>query len=457
MKDLYGSLGAKMDSINGTELNSAAIFNIKAVVKQTGLNPATLRAWERRYGFPNPHRTAGGHRQYSQHDIDALNWLIARQEEGISISHAIDLWRSYDDRGEDPLQTGTSRDTATHVAPYLEGGKIDELRQAWVSACLALDREAAEQILAFAFAQFSPETVCLELLQNGLAEVGNGWHEGKVSVQQEHFTTALTIQRLEMLIAAAPSPTRRERIITLCAPGDFHVFSSLMLTWLLRRQGFDVVYFGADVPVEELASTIIKVAPTLAIISAQRLHAASGLKDIALSLQSVDIKIAFGGLAFNQLPRLSQLIPGHFLGETIQGSVETVLQIIANKLPVPEPIVPSESYQKALSQFRERQALIETHVWGQFIATNKPTRYLAKINNDIGQIIDAALNLGDMALLETDISWIEYLLTSYRPPKQLTVEYLLAYQQGARIHLGDSASMVLDYFSQLLSEESMIN
>jgi DNA-binding transcriptional MerR regulator len=439
--------------------NRTPVFNIKAVVNQTGLNPATIRAWERRYGFPHPHRTAGGHRQYSQRDIDTLKWLITRQEEGMSISHAIELLRTYDERGEDPVlaQAEAIEDTARQVAPVVDGEQIDQLREAWISSCLALDRGAAEQIMAIAFAQFAPETVCFELLQYGLAEIGNAWHEGDVSVQQEHFTTAITNQRLEMLIAAAPPPSRSERIISLCAPGDFHVFSSLMLTYLLRRRGFDVVYFGADVPVEELASTIIKVAPTLAIISAQRLHAASGLKDIALSLQSVDIKIAFGGLAFNQLPRLSQLIPGHFLGETIQGSVETVLQIIANKLPVPEPIVPSESYQKALSQFRERQALIETHVWGQFIATNKPTRYLAKINNDIGQIIDAALNLGDMALLETDISWIEYLLTSYRPPKQLIIEYLLTYQQGARIHLGDSASMVLDYFSQLLSEESLIN
>jgi methanogenic corrinoid protein MtbC1 len=443
-----------MTRLNSEETQGTAIFNIKAVVKQTGLNPATLRAWERRYGFPNPHRTAGGHRQYSQHDIDTLNWLIARQQEGVSISHAIDLWRSYDDRGEDPLQTGATRDTATRVAPHLEGGQIDELRQAWVSACLALDREVAERILAIAFAQYGPETVCFEILQYGMAEVGDSWHEGEVSVQQEHFTTAITNQRLEMLIAAAPSPSRRERIISLCAPGDYHVFSSLLLTFLLRRQGFDVVYLGADVPVQELASTIMKVAPALAIISAQRLHAASGLKDIALSLKSADINIAFGGLAFNQIPRLSQFIPGHFLGETIQGSVETILQIIANKLPEPEPSMQSESYQKALSQFRERQALIETHVWDRFIATNKPTQYLAEINNDIGQIIDASLNLGDMALLETDISWIEYLLTSYRPPKQLIIEYMLAYQQGASIHLGDSASMVLDWFSQLLSEES---
>jgi methanogenic corrinoid protein MtbC1 len=447
-----------MNMFNGTEAETAATFNIKAVVKQTGLNPATLRAWERRYGFPNPHRTAGGHRKYSQHDIDTLKWLIARQEEGVSISHAIDLWRTYDARGEDPVlvQAEAIRDTATQVPPVLDGEQIDQLREAWISSCLALDRGAAEQIMAIAFAQFAPETVCSELLQYGLAEIGNAWYEGEASVQQEHFTTAITNQRLEMLIAAAPSPSRPERIVSFCAPGDYHVFSSLLLAFLLRRQGFDVVYLGADVPVQELASTIIKVAPRLAIISAQRLHAASGLKDIALSLQSSDIRIAFGGLAFNQIPRLSQLIPGYFLGETIQGSVETIMQIIANKLPEPEPIAPSESYQKALSQFRERQALIETHVWGRFIATTKPTRYLAKINNDIGQIIGAALNLGDIALLETNISWIEYLLTSYRPPKQLIIQYLQAYHQGAKIHLGDSASMVLDWFSQLLTEESEI-
>lgn len=446
-----------MNKLNGKEEQSTPTFNIKAVVKQTGLNPATIRAWERRYGFPKPKRTAGGHRQYSQHDIDSLMWLIARQEEGVSISHAVELWRSYDDRGEDPLQAEGAWETTTSLSPLIVGGQIDELRQAWVSACLDLNREDAEQILAIAFAQYAPETVCFELLQKGLAEIGNGWHQGEVSVQQEHFTTAITNQRLQMLIASAPSPSRRDRIITLCAPGDYHVFGSLLLTYLLRRHGFDVVYFGADVPVAKLASTIIQLEPALAIVTAQQLPAAASLKDIALSLQPLDIKVAFGGLAFNQMPRLRELIPGHFLGESIQGALETVSLIIANKFPEPQTIEPSDAYQMALLLFRQRQALIETHVWGTFIATNKPTRYLSMINKDIGQVLDAALSLGDMALLGTDIGWIEYLLTSYRPPKQLIIEYLQVYHQGARIHLGDAASMVLDYFAQLLAEQSEIS
>ena len=35
-------------------------YNIKAVLKETGLKPDVLRAWERRYSLPMPQRTLGG-------------------------------------------------------------------------------------------------------------------------------------------------------------------------------------------------------------------------------------------------------------------------------------------------------------------------------------------------------------------------------------------------------------
>ncbi|MGD8857690.1 MAG: MerR family transcriptional regulator, partial [Chloroflexota bacterium] len=68
-------------------------FNMKAVVQETGIRPDTLRAWERRYDLPTPERTEGGHRIYSQRDVDTLKWLMVRQEEGLSISHAVELFK----------------------------------------------------------------------------------------------------------------------------------------------------------------------------------------------------------------------------------------------------------------------------------------------------------------------------------------------------------------------------
>ncbi len=77
-------------------------YNLKAVVRETGLKPDTLRAWERRYGVPAPQRTDSGHRLYSQHDIDTLKWLLVRQNEGMSISRAVELWHRLEADGLDP-------------------------------------------------------------------------------------------------------------------------------------------------------------------------------------------------------------------------------------------------------------------------------------------------------------------------------------------------------------------
>ena len=41
-------------------LNTSPAFNLKVVLKETGIAADTLRAWERRYGLPMPQRTEGG-------------------------------------------------------------------------------------------------------------------------------------------------------------------------------------------------------------------------------------------------------------------------------------------------------------------------------------------------------------------------------------------------------------
>lgn len=53
-------------------LNKSPAYNLKVVVAETGIKPDTLRAWERRYGLPNPHRTEGRHRLYSDYDMATI-------------------------------------------------------------------------------------------------------------------------------------------------------------------------------------------------------------------------------------------------------------------------------------------------------------------------------------------------------------------------------------------------
>lgn len=48
------------------------VYPIRTVSKLTGVGEGTLRAWEVRYGIINPARTPGGHRLFSEKDIDKI-------------------------------------------------------------------------------------------------------------------------------------------------------------------------------------------------------------------------------------------------------------------------------------------------------------------------------------------------------------------------------------------------
>ena len=80
------------------------IFNLSAVVRDTGVKPDTLRAWERRYGLPEPQSTEGGHRLYSRRDIEIIKWLMAQREQGLGISKAVELWRQLEVAATDDEQ-----------------------------------------------------------------------------------------------------------------------------------------------------------------------------------------------------------------------------------------------------------------------------------------------------------------------------------------------------------------
>src|SRR5690349_11843226 len=60
-------------------------FPIRTVSSLTGVNPITLRAWERRYGLIQPTRTDSGHRVYSRADVDTIHRIVALMQKGVAI------------------------------------------------------------------------------------------------------------------------------------------------------------------------------------------------------------------------------------------------------------------------------------------------------------------------------------------------------------------------------------
>jgi DNA-binding transcriptional MerR regulator len=429
-------------------------FNMKAVVRETGIRPDTLRAWERRYDLPAPQRTEGGHRIYSQRDVDTLKWLMARQEEGLSISHAVELFKRLEAEGQDPLVAsgyGRPADAGDTQAILAAGDSIQEMREAWLAACRAFDEPAADRVLAEAFALFPAEHVCIELLQKGLATLGRGWYEGQITVQQEHFATALAMRRLDALLAVTPVATRPGKVILGCPPEEEHTFGLMLLAVLLRRRGIDVVYLGANVPTDQLASALKSVRPRLAVFLAEQLISAAELRGVGSYLAGKRLPMAYGGRIFVNRPSLQKRIQGHYLGDELLGATSEAERLVGrSEMPASAEAL-SEEYRAALSHFTARKAALESAIaMSLAVGGNSPGQFAAA-GNFLTRNVMAALKLGDMDLVAEEIEWIGGLLGERDIEPGLLQVYLTAYRRALVDTLDQRGQVIVDWFESLLS------
>ena len=429
------------------------VFNLKAVVQETGLKPDTIRAWERRYGLPEPDRTSGGHRLYSQQEVDTLKWLMARQDEGLSISRAVDLWHALEADGQDPLQAMPFHITTTaHHAGVAAGGEdvVAEMREMWVEACQQFDGQRAQNVITEALSLYPAETVCYELLQRGVSEIGEQWYHGELTVQQEHFASEMATRRVEALIAAASPPTRPGRVLIGCPEGENHSFAALLVALTLKRLGWEVVYLGASVPSQRLHETLQQVRPRLIVMPAQQLFAAARLPELARIAEEAETLFGFGGLIFNRVPALRDTVPGYFLGESLADIGEHVEQIMTMRPALQAGIRPSKAYRTAAEYFEQRRVGIEARMWQLTEESAALLRtHLFDANRFFAQGIQAALTLGDLHLLDEDIAWFRGTMPIYDLPPELLPRFLSLYREAAQDILDERGEIVLTWLDEI--------
>jgi len=217
-------------------------YRIRSVVEMTGIPRNTLLAWERRYGVPNPGRTQGGHRVYSDDDVNILLRLKELLDRGHRIGEAVALLH----RNAEP-----ERANADALAP------IDQQRDQLVEALLAFDRATADEVY-HRISSYSIRRVIDEVLLPVLQTVGDGWHRGDVTVAQEHFTSAFIREQLiTMLNRLESGPVGGPVAVCAGFPGETHEIGLLAVAVKLALRGWRVAYLGADLPLEELAGILL--------------------------------------------------------------------------------------------------------------------------------------------------------------------------------------------------------
>lgn len=419
-------------------LSKKPAFNLKAVLQETRLAADTLRAWERRYGLPMPERTEGGHRLYSQYDIETIKWLLARQVEGLSISRAVDSWNEKIASNIDPLAglaPSTFSTLQTTPAIYTSPEtNLDSLRAQWINACLHFSESAAEGILNQAVSIYPVEIVCMEILQKGLSELGRLWYENRASVQQEHFASGLAMRRLDSLLSGSPSPTRNQTVLVGCPPSEWHTFTPLHLVLLLRRRGLNVIHLGANVPAEQFEETVTAAHANLVILVAQTLTSAATLQLTAQTISRLKVPIGYGGRIFTMHPDMADYIPGYYLGDSLPSSLNNIETLLKSKAK-PNPVKTiSPEYIAAHQAFTSQRIHIESTI-KEIVPLAAHSAGLDTGIHFLGDNIAAALQLGSMEYVAREIEWVKVLMQSHQRPAGELAEFINNYSLAINKHI----------------------
>ena len=324
---------------------------------------------------------------------------------------------------------------------------LDALRTRWIEACMEFNESAAEQVLNQAFSMFPAEMVCLEVLQRGMSEIGEQWYQNRSSVQQEHFASGLAMRRLDALLSASPVPTRNQTILIGCPAEEWHAFAPLLLALLLRRRGLSVIYLGANVPSEQLSSTVKDLHADLVVLVAQQLITAATLQHTALVLSSKKIPVAFGGRILTIHRELANTISGFFLGNDLSEAVENIEMILSEKVKPYQPKGVSPIYAAAHQAFVAKRGQIEL-TFQQLLEPLSISPEAIKTGVlFLGDNITAALQLGDISHVSTEVDWLRTLLQAYDTPPQQLIHFMEAYLQAVNQNINGQGNPISEWLS----------
>ena len=163
-------------------------YSIAVASRRSGVRQDTIRAWERRHDAIHPARTQGGHRLYSDADVERIRLLRLATDAG----HRIGFAR---------LDGGALRELLESDARHVPAGGAtaaptgvedhDSRLDACLRAIAGLDEAALRRELEQASLEL-PRTVLVDRLLAPLIEaIGVGYDQGRLRPAHEHLASGV--------------------------------------------------------------------------------------------------------------------------------------------------------------------------------------------------------------------------------------------------------------------------
>jgi MerR family transcriptional regulator, light-induced transcriptional regulator len=207
-----------------------------AAAAMLGVSPNTLRSWERRFGFPAPRRSAGGHRQFDLAEIDALRQAL---EETHNVSSAVSIAR----------ERGTGPSSPVRLRSLLS----------------RFDEGAADRLLEESLAVRSVERTVEEILLPALGALGEG---GDRMSPEYGFGWRWATGWLAAQMRTAPPAHREDGVLLIDAtrPQDMDALHAQSLELLVRRAGLRTLSLPVDLDPLRIGRALVALKPSAVVL-----------------------------------------------------------------------------------------------------------------------------------------------------------------------------------------------
>ncbi|MBC8210131.1 MAG: MerR family transcriptional regulator [Gammaproteobacteria bacterium] len=237
-----------------TTQESMQRFPIRILSEKTGVGTSTLRAWERRYGLMHPARTPKGHRLYNAQDARRVLKILDLLNDGHSLPAIAQMLAA------DITADASTASVKAAIAPASTPAETSEMSDIWQNFIRAsmdstsdFNIERIDAIYNEATSLYPIEMVTEQLILPTLQLLGDIWlQHPERGIAQEHFYTSWLKNRIGARFHHAYSHARGARIVCACVPGNYHEIGLMLFSLSALARGYRVLYFGADLPLNQL-------------------------------------------------------------------------------------------------------------------------------------------------------------------------------------------------------------
>ncbi|MFJ3486454.1 MerR family transcriptional regulator [Pseudomonas sp. NPDC090202] len=231
------------------------LFPIREVARLTGVNPVTLRAWERRYGLIVPTRTDSGHRLYSQADIDTVRSIMGWIARGVAVSKVGRILASA--RQQPQAVAGVS--DATECAGWQQ-----RLRQ----AVNDFDEQRLDQLYGQVFSMYPLPVVFEDVLMPVWREFAVS-HDSRGQTSEwlffDCFLRVRVMQRLQLTRISVD-----QRVVLAALPGGCRELELWVAGVMLAAAGVAVSVLAPGQALEELSHVCTRMQPQALVLFANQ-------------------------------------------------------------------------------------------------------------------------------------------------------------------------------------------